>query len=99
MKTGILLLTVRRAVRARQLTNLWYADDKLRDLQRRLAARFVPELAAEARSRIARLQELVQAERRTALTAVGPRPAAPVAAAPPVRPPLERPLPTRPATP
>jgi hypothetical protein len=62
VKTGLLLFTVRRAVRGSRVTNLWHASHKLDRLQEELATKFAPELARDTRSTIARFQEAAKLE-------------------------------------
>ena len=49
VKTGLLLLTKRRRVRARRQSNVWHQGDKLESLQARLAVEVGKDLAADVR--------------------------------------------------
>lgn len=49
VKTGLLMFTVRRRVRAERGSNVWYHDDKLEDLQARLALEVSGKLASDVR--------------------------------------------------
>lgn len=62
VKTGLLLFTVRRRVAASRTSNVWYQDDKLAALQRRLAADAATELAGDVRGALFRYAEAVRVE-------------------------------------
>jgi len=62
VKTGLLMFTVRRDVKARQKSNVWYREDKLAGLQARLAERVGGKLAGDVRSHLFRYAEAVRVE-------------------------------------
>jgi hypothetical protein len=66
VKTGLLMFTVRRSVSARETSNLWHRQDKLRRMEVTLATRFAPDLAKDtwnAVTELAAAQE-IEDERR-----------------------------------
>jgi rhombotail lipoprotein len=62
VKTGLLLFTTRRSVRASQTTNVWYQNDKLDEMQAKLAYKFAPDLADDVRMDVARFAEAAKVE-------------------------------------
>jgi hypothetical protein len=60
VKTGLLLFTVRRSVKAQRSSNVWDNDEKLADLQAQVTVRFAPDLAADVRADVGRLKEVVR---------------------------------------
>lgn len=80
VKTGLLMFTVRKRVRSKDKHNPWYTDDKLEQLENRLAVQAAGELAAELRSGIHAFEAAVAAEQTPAPSdttdPAGPAPAA-----------------------
>jgi rhombotail lipoprotein len=82
VKTGLLLVTVRRSLRAQKSSNVWYQDHKISDLKSALAQKFAPDLAKDLRSDMFRFAEAVKVENdRRGLTR--PQPSSGTAAAAP----------------
>ncbi|HUH02118.1 MAG TPA: hypothetical protein VML75_08975 [Kofleriaceae bacterium] len=76
IKTGLLMFTVRKRVRASDKDNPWHTDDKLAQMKDRLALAAASELATELRSGIHAFEAAVAAEQSK------PAPDQPPAAAP-----------------
>ena len=62
VKTGILVLTVRRRVTGTRMTNVWHTGDKLEHMQRKAAVHAAPELAKDVRKAAYRFAEAAQIE-------------------------------------
>lgn len=62
VKTGLLLFTTRRSVRANTSTNIWYQDDKIEELQAKLVSRFAPDLADDVKTDLYRFADAVRIE-------------------------------------
>ncbi len=62
VKTGLLLFTTRRSVRASTSTNVWYQDDKIEDLQTKVVSRFAPDLADDVKSDLYRFADAARIE-------------------------------------
>ncbi len=62
VKTGLLMFTVRRAVTAREDSNVWHQDDKLAAMEGRLAQKFAPELAKDVWSATTQFGDAIRVE-------------------------------------
>ena len=79
VKTGLLLMTVRRRVAASRKSNVWHQEDKLDDLQAALAFKAGEDLAADLRRGMLEYAAAVRVE-NDKLAASPPAAAPPVAA-------------------
>jgi len=66
VKTGLLLFTTRRAVSARERSNVWYQSFKIEALENQLAQQFAGDLAKDVKLDVTRFADAlrVEAERR-----------------------------------
>lgn len=78
VKTGLLLMTVRRRVAASRKSNVWYQGDKLEALQAKLAVRAGKDLASDLRRGMFEYAAAVEVENKKldADAAPAPEPAA-----------------------
>lgn len=76
VKTGLLLMTVRRRVAASRKSNVWYQGDKLESLQAKLAVRAGKDLAGDLRRGMFEYQAAVKVENEKLNAAASPEPAA-----------------------
>ena len=62
VKTGLLMFTVRRRVSAERGSNVWYRDDKLEELQAKLATDVSGKLASDVRRNLFRYARATKLE-------------------------------------
>jgi rhombotail lipoprotein len=77
VKTGLLLFTTRRSVRASTSTNVWYQADKIEELQSKLVTRFAPDLADDVKIDLYRFADAAKIENDRRDRAAGLLPSTP----------------------